>query len=82
VEEPDKYMPPDWAEMYRLELGVDPSDQHRLLTAVTKDIVAARQGDPAAKRRVAAYYRAQRTLEKQPEAEEREVAEEDPADET
>ena len=61
--------------MYRLELGIDPSDQHQLLTAVTKDIAAARQGDPAAKRRVAAYYRAQRALEKPPDAGAREAAE-------
>jgi hypothetical protein len=45
--------------MYRLELGIDPGDQHQLFTAVTKDIAAARHGDQAARRRVAAYYRAQ-----------------------
>jgi hypothetical protein len=81
VEDPAKHTPPDWAEMYRLELGIDPSDQHQLLTAVTKDIAAARQGDTAARRRVAAYYRAQRASEKQPEAQEQEAADEDPADE-
>jgi hypothetical protein len=59
VEKPAKPTSPEWTEMYRLELGIDPSDQHQLFTAVTKDIAAARHGDQAAKRRVAAYYRAQ-----------------------
>ena len=74
----------DWTEIYRLELGIDPTDQHQLLTAVTKDIAAARHGDNAAKRRVTAYYRAQRALDRQPEAEEQEAADddEDAVDET
>jgi hypothetical protein len=55
VERPAKHMSPDWIEMYRLELGIDPSDRHQLLTAVTKDIAVAHQGDTAARRRVAAY---------------------------
>jgi hypothetical protein len=62
VEEPAKYTSPDWTKMYRLELGVDPSDRHQLLTAVTKDIAAAHQGDTAARRRVSAYCRAQRAF--------------------
>jgi hypothetical protein len=45
----------DWTEMYRLELGIDPSDKHQLLNAVTKDIVAAHHGNNDARRRVAAY---------------------------
>jgi hypothetical protein len=73
MKEPAKQTPPDWTEMYRLELGIDPSDRHQLLNAVTKDI-AARHGDTAAKRRVAAYYRAQRALEKEVAAKEREAA--------
>jgi hypothetical protein len=60
--------------MYRLELGIDPSDRHQLLNAVTKDI-AARHGDTAAKCRVAAYDRAQRAFERQVAAEERVAAE-------
>jgi hypothetical protein len=67
----------DWTEMYRLELGIDPSDRHQLLTAVTKDMAAAYHGDQAAKRRVAAYDRAQRAFDEGVEAEEREAAEED-----
>jgi hypothetical protein len=63
--------------MYRLELGIDPGDRHQLLTAVTKDIALAHQGDAAARRRVAAYYRAQRALDKQPEG----VENDDAADE-
>jgi hypothetical protein len=77
VEEPAKHTSPDWPEMYRLELGIDPSDRHQLLTAVTKDIAAAHNGDTAARRRVAAYYRAQRTLKRQVADTERDVAEED-----
>jgi hypothetical protein len=73
VEKPTKNTPPDWTEMYRLELSIDPSNRHQLLTAVTKDIAVAHQGDTAARRRVAAYYRAQRALERQSEAEEREA---------
>jgi hypothetical protein len=67
----------DWTEMYRLELGIDPSDRHELLTAVTKDVAAAYHGDQAAKRRVAAYDHAQRAFDKRVEAEAREAAEED-----
>jgi hypothetical protein len=59
--------------MYRLDLGVDPSDQHQLFTVVTKDIVAAHRGNTAARRRVAAYYRAQRTLQRQVDAEARDA---------
>jgi hypothetical protein len=70
----------DWPEMYRLELGIDPSDRHQLLTAVTKDIAAAHQGDTAARRRVAAYYRAQRAFDRQVEAEEPEAAEDNEDD--
>jgi hypothetical protein len=76
MKKPAKHTAPDWTEMYRLELGIDPSDRHQLLTAVTKDIVVAHQGDTAARRRVAAYYRAQRAFDRQPEAEERQTAEE------
>jgi hypothetical protein len=79
VEEPAKYTSPDWTEMYRLELGIDPSDRHQLLTAVTKDIAAAHCGDIAARRRVAAYYRVQRAFKRQVADKEREVAEEDDA---
>ena len=63
-----------WITMYRLDLGVDPSDQHQLLTVVTKDMVAAHHGNTAARRRVAAYYRAQRTLQRQVDAEARDAA--------
>jgi hypothetical protein len=63
--------------MYRLELGIDPSDKHQLMTAVTKDIVVAHQGDTAARRRVAAYYRAQRGCDRQVAEKERGVAEND-----
>lgn len=80
VEKPSENISPDWTEMYRLELGIDPSDRHQLLTAVTKDIVAAHQGNKAARRRVAAYYRAQRALDQQPKAQEREAAEYDEDD--
>jgi hypothetical protein len=80
MEKPAKHTSPDWTEMYRLELGIDPSDKHQLMTAVTKDIVVARHGDTAARRRVAAYYRAQRGCDRQPEAEEREAAEHDEGD--
>ena len=75
----------DWTEMYRFDLGIDPSDQHQLLNAVTKDIAAVVNGDRAARRRVAAYYHAQRALERPPDAEEREAAEDaddEAADET
>ena len=80
MEKPAKNTPPDWTEIYRLELGIDPSDKHQLLTAVTKDSVIARHGDTAAKRRVAAYNRAQQAFEKRVEAEEREAAEDDEDD--
>ena len=63
-----------WTTMYRLDLGIDPSDQHQLFTVVTKDIVAAHCGNTAARRRVAAYYRAQRTLQRQVDAEARDAA--------
>jgi hypothetical protein len=69
MKKPAKHTPPDWTEMYRFELGIDPSDRHQLLNAVTKDIAAARQGDQAARRRVAAYYRAERAFERQSDAE-------------
>jgi hypothetical protein len=59
--------------MYRLELGVDPGNKQELLDAVQKDMTV-RHGDPAAKRRVAAYNRAQRAWEKQVAAEERAAA--------
>jgi hypothetical protein len=70
----------DWTEMYRLELGIDPSNQHQLLNAVTKDIATARHGDQAAKRRVAAYHRAQRVFDRQLEAEEPDAAEDNEDD--
>ena len=38
MEGPAKHMSPNWTEMYRLELGIDPSDRHQLLTAVTKNL--------------------------------------------
>ena len=64
----------DWPEMYRLELGIDlaigTSFDRR-----DEDIAAAHQGDTAARRRVAAYYRAQRAFDRQVEAEEPEAAE-------
>jgi hypothetical protein len=63
--------------MYRLELGIDPSDRHQLLTAVTKDIAVAHQGDTAARRRVAAYYRAQRAFKRQVADRERKATEHD-----
>jgi hypothetical protein len=62
--------------MHRLELGINPSDRHQLLTAVTKDMAVAHQGDTAARRRVAAYYRAQRAVNRQHNAKERQTAEE------
>jgi hypothetical protein len=65
VDGPAKHTSPNWTEMYRLELGIDPSDRHQLLTTVTKDIAVAHQGDTAARRRVAAYYRAQRAFNRQ-----------------
>jgi hypothetical protein len=77
MKKPAKNTSLDWAEMYRLELGIDPNDRHQLLNAVRKDIVAAHQGDKAAKRWVAAYDRAQRAFERQVAAEEREAAEDD-----
>ena len=77
MEKPAKHTSPDWTEMYRLELGIDPSDRHQLLTAVTKDIAAAHCGDTAARHRVAAYYRTQRALKRQVADTERDVAEED-----
>jgi hypothetical protein len=70
MKKPAKHASPDWTELYRLELGIDPSDRHQLLNAVTKDIIVARNGDPAARRRVAAYYRAQRACDRQVAAEE------------
>jgi hypothetical protein len=79
VEKPAKNTPPDWTEMYRLELGIDPSDQHQLLNAVTKDIAVAHHGDQAAKRRVAAYDRAQRALARQVKADAQETAQDDAA---
>ena len=79
MKEPTKNTSPDWTEMYRLELGIDPSDRHQLLTAVTKDIAAAHQGDRAARRRVAAYYRGQRAFQRQVADKEQEVAEEEDA---
>ena len=75
MKKPAKHTSPDWTEMYRLELGIDPSDRHQLLNAVTKDIAVAHHGDQAAKRRVAAYDRAQRSFERQIADEEREAAE-------
>ena len=77
MKKPAKHTSPDWTEMYRLELGIDPSDRHQLLNAVTKDIAVAHHGDQAARRRVAAYYRAERAFEKRVEAEEREATEDD-----
>jgi hypothetical protein len=77
MKEPAKNTSLDWAEIYRLELGIDPNDRHQLLNAVTKDIAAAHHGDKAAKRRVAAYDRAQQAFERQVAAEEREAAEDD-----
>jgi hypothetical protein len=65
MKKPAKHTAPDWTEMYRLERGIDPSDRHQLLNAVTKDITVARHGDTAAKRRVAAYIRAQRAFDRQ-----------------
>jgi hypothetical protein len=59
----------DWTELYRDELGIDPSDRQALFTAVSKDIAAASGGDTAAKRRVAAYERASRAFDRQVEAE-------------
>ena len=66
----------DWTEMYRLELGIDPSNSNRqqLLTAVSKDMAAAYHGDNTAMRRVAAYSHAQRAFDKQVAAEERAAA--------
>ena len=78
MKKPAKHTSPDWTEMYRLELGIDPSDRHQLLNAVTKDIAAAHHGDQAARRRVAAYYRAERAFERQSDAED---DEDDAADE-
>jgi hypothetical protein len=78
MKKPAKHTPPDWTEMYRFELGIDPSDRHQLLNAVTKDIATAHQGDQAARRRVAAYYRAERAFERQSDAED---DEDDAADE-
>jgi hypothetical protein len=75
-----KHTSPDWTEMYRFELGIDPSDRHQLLNAVTKDIAVAHHGDQAAKRRVAAYDRAQRAFERQVADEGREAAEDDEDD--
>jgi len=80
MKKPAKHTPPDWTEMYRFELGIDPSDRHQLLNAVTKDIAAAHHGDQAARRRVAAYYRAERAFERRVAAEEREAAEHDEDD--
>jgi len=74
MKKPAKHTSPDWTEMYRLELGIDPSDRHQLLNAVTKDMAAARHGDTAAQRRVAAYDRAQRAFDRQLAAEERAAA--------
>ena len=34
MKKPAKNTSPDWTEMYRLELGINPSDRHQLLTAV------------------------------------------------
>ena len=84
MKKPAKHTSPDWTEMYRLELGIDPNDQHQLLNAVTKDIAAVPHSDKAARRRVAAYDRAQRALERQPDAEVRDATEDadDAADET
>jgi len=70
MKQPAKHPAPDWTERYRLELGIDPRDRHQLLNAVTKDLIVARNGDPAARRRVAAYYRAQRAGDRQAAAEE------------
>jgi len=78
MKKPTKHTSPDWTEMYRLELGIDPSDRHQILNAVTKDIAAAHHGDQAARRRVAAYYRAERAFERQSDAED---DEDDAADE-
>jgi hypothetical protein len=77
MKKPAKHTSPDWTEMYRLELGIDPTDRHQLLTAVTKDIVAAHHGDKAARHRAAAYYRAQRAFDRQVADAEREAAEHD-----
>jgi hypothetical protein len=70
MKKPAKHTAPDWTERYRLELGIDPRDRHQLLNAVTKDLIVARDGDPAARRRLAAYYRAQRACARQVAAEE------------
>jgi hypothetical protein len=80
MKKPAQHTSPDWTEMYRLELGIDPSDRHQLLNAVTKDIAVAHHGNQAAKRRVAAYDRAQRAFERQIADEEREAAENDEDD--
>ena len=62
MKKPADHTSPDWTKMYRLKLGIDPNDRHQLLNAVTKDIATAHHGDQAAKRRVAAYSRAQRAF--------------------
>ena len=80
MKKPAKHTSPDWTEMYRFELGIDPSDRHQILNAVTKDIAAAHHGDQAARRRVAAYYRAERAFNGQVADEEREAAEHDEDD--
>jgi hypothetical protein len=69
-----KHTAPDWTELYRLELGVDPHDRQQLFTAVSKDMTAASHGDIAAKRRVSAYGRAQRAFDRKVAAEERQAA--------
>ena len=74
VEKPAKHTSSDWTEMYRLELGIEPTDRHQLLSAVIKDVAAAYHGDQAAQRRVAAYNRASRAFGRQVEAAEREAA--------
>ena len=79
MKKPAQHTSPDWTEMYRLELGIDPSDQHQLLNAVTKDLAVAHHGDPAARRRVAAYDRAPRAWDRQVKADAPETAQDDAA---
>jgi hypothetical protein len=79
MKKPAKHTSPDWTEMSWLELGINPSDQHQLLNAVTKDIAVAHHGAQAAKRRVAAYDRAQRAWDRQVKADKQETAQDDAA---
>lgn len=71
----------EWIDLYQQELGIDPTSRQQLFDAVRKDMVAAHHGDKAAKRRVSAYFKAQRPLDRKVAADDADEDENDASDE-